>query len=90
MQRHLRALTASLPAVPGDAETTSAFLVSAEAIEEHLFELREQVVRDEDDAAPVEAAALLRCTAAAAQALVPIRQPFLSQLAVCTWLLVPE
>lgn len=41
MQRHLEALAASLPALPGDARASSAFERSAGAIQLHLSELYE-------------------------------------------------
>ena len=59
MQRHLEALAASLPELPGDAGASSAFVRSSGAIGVQLIELYERAVGDEDDAAASETAALL-------------------------------
>lgn len=64
MQRHLKALAATLPALPGDAGANSAFVRSSVAILVHLSELHERVVTGEDAAAATESAPLLRRLAA--------------------------
>lgn len=60
MQRHLKALAASLPALPGDAKASSAFARSSQAIRVHMAELYERVSLGGDAEAAAESAAVLR------------------------------